>query len=87
MSQKRFFSPCSKYIGIETEDEYHIFRTSEGTIMCHLKKKNIDLVTDNKGACSIIVGLIDIPGRKFYPWSIWSLIHISKSRLILFEQD
>ena len=55
--------------------------------MCNMKKKNIDLVTDNKGACCIIVGLVDIPGRKFYPWSIWSLAHLSKGRLILFSND
>ena len=55
--------------------------------MCNMKKKNIDLVTDNKGACSTIVGLVDIPGRKFYPWSIWSLAHLSKGRLVLFSND
>jgi len=52
-----------------------------------MKKQNIDIVTDNKGSCSIICGLVDIPGRKFYPWSIWSLAHLSKGKLILFSSD
>ena len=59
----------------------------DGALICALSKENIHVVLDNKGACSIIVGLLDLAGRKFYPFTLWSLVHLSDKDVSIFADD
>jgi hypothetical protein len=83
----RFFSPCSRFVGFETEHTYRIFRVIDSTVVVELQKSQVRVVLTTKcmGGCFIINGLIDIKGRMFYTWSLEALVHLATGSVILFR--
>jgi hypothetical protein len=83
----KFFSPCSRFVGFETESDYAIFRVLDGTQVCVLKKSNVRIVMGNKGKghTCMVSGIIDIKGRAFYIWNLQTLVHLSSGFIHLFR--
>jgi hypothetical protein len=89
MTKKHFFTPCERFIGVEVDDEdaFKFYRVADGTYLGSIQKYNIKVVQDNKGGCSMIIGLIDLMGRVFYEWSLEAFVHLSTESIILIKTD
>jgi hypothetical protein len=89
MTKKHFFTPCERFVGLEVDDEdaYQFFRVSDGSFLGSLQRRHIKVVQDNKGGCSMIIGVIDLRGRVFYEWDLKTLVHLSTESIILTKHD
>jgi hypothetical protein len=87
------FTHDSRYVYIETEKRHKFYRVSDGSILASLFKEKLGgcsskkIVFNYRGNVKSVTGFIDVPSRKFYPWSLVSLVHLCNRKLKIFPED
>jgi len=76
----RGFTKDSKYIYCESNTHYQMFRTEDRSTLCTLPKEQVQIVESWAGT-KTLEGFIDLRSRKFYPWSIETMVHLSQNNV------
>merc|ERR1712166_1294319 len=84
-----FYSTDSKFVGILMKNgTYRFYRTNDGSLACDMHNSYFEpALSTGVGGTQVILGIIDISSRKYMPWSIEGLIHVSQNKLHLFSED
>jgi hypothetical protein len=74
-----FYTQDSKFVGILLKKGfYRLFRTSDGSFACEMHNSYFEpALSEGVGGSAVILGIIDTCSRKYLPWSIEGLIHVS----------
>lgn len=84
---RKFFTEDGNFFGFRLGNRYELYRTSDGSELCHLLTSQVELCFSYMAGIPIVMGIVDKVGNKFYKWSMKALTHLSVHSLTLFYED